>query len=487
MPIAEVVETLARSEGVRSVMLAPRPVHHVGRVTAESTFVEHTRDVNTPGVVSSTGFLGRGISVGILSDSYDTAQTYFNGQPVPRAREGVLAGDLPGPGNPDGYTQPVVVLDDDFSFDNPTDEGRGMAEIVHDIAPAAKLCFHTAGATQAIMALGIRKLRADPAALCDIMVDDILFLDEPLFSDGELAQAVDDVSTSVTLPGKRVAYFSSAGNSANYGYSSDVRLLTPAQGVAANAATGPNQVHLDQVPPDLYGGGFHNLNGPGAPAVIAMPITADSTEVVFQWDDPFDAGAVTTDYNLLVFDADGNYLDNVSGIDSNRDTDEAIEFVFLEFGSYYFVISRAVTARPMATHLRFVSVNQGSLVGPYIFTNAISMAGHSTALHSNAVAAYEYNVLQEVFSPYNNAQANPPPGPYYPTLESSTSNGGILAFYFDAAGHRLATPQLRAKPNFAAADGVDTSSSPSRNPSPLAADRITAVLESPLQGFTRVS
>lgn len=455
MPLA-VIEAMAGSGGVRSIMLAPRPVHHVGKVTAESNVVEQTRDANTPGVLSSTGFLGRGISIGILSDSYDTAQTYNDGQAVPRARVGVLAGDLPGAGNPNGYTQPVVVLDDDFSFGNPGDEGRGMAEIVHDIAPAAKLCFHTAGATQAIMALGIRKLRADPAALCDVIVDDILFLDEPLFSDGELAQAIDDVSTSTTLPGKRVSYFSSAGNSANYGYSSDFRFLSPADGLAANNAAGPNRVHLDQVPPSLYGGGFHNLNAAG-PAFITMPVTADFAILTFQWDDPFDADAVTTDYNLLVFDADGNYLKNFSGIDRNQNTDEAIEFVLLESGAYHLVISRAVTERPMATHLRFVSVNQGSLLGPYIFTNAISMAGHSTARYSNAVAAYQYNVLPEALANYNSAQSNPPPGPYRPVLESFTSNGGLLSFYLDNDGKRLVRPIVRAKPDIAAADGVDTS------------------------------
>lgn len=452
------VETLARSEGVSSVMLAPRPIHHVGKVTAESAVVEHTREVNTRGVLNSSGFLGGGISIGILSDSYDTAQG------VPRARAGVLAGDLPGPGNPDGYTQPVVLLDDDYNpSDTTTDEGRGMAEIVHDIAPAAKLCFHTAGATQAIMALGIRKLRADPAALCDILVDDILFLDEPFFSDGELSQAVDDVSTSTILPGRRVSYFSSAGNSANYGYSSTLRLLTAPQGQAVNNTAGARQVDLTQVPPELYAGGFHNITVTGA-AAIAMPITTDSyPEVVFQWDDPFDANAVTTDYNLLVFDQDGNYLGFASGTDDNiatdadGGTDEAIESVFLGPGTYYFVISLASTTSPVARQLRFVSVNQQSLSGPYISMTAISMAGHSTAQNSNAIAAYEYNVLPAAVANYNSSGTNPPPGPYRPALESFTSNGGALAFYFDADGKRLAQPEIRLKPNFAAADGVDTS------------------------------
>ncbi|MBV9009010.1 MAG: S8 family serine peptidase [Verrucomicrobia bacterium] len=447
------IETAASWPGVRSILLAPRPVHHIGKVTAESSWTEHAIDANTAGVLSPNGFLGRGISVGILSDSFNTAQG------VPRAAAGVAAGDLPGTGNPNGFTQPVVLLDDNFDPNaDTTDEGRGMAEIVHDIAPAAKICFHTSGSTQAIMALGIRKLRADPAALCDVIVDDVLFLDEPFFSDGELSQAVDDVATSTVLPGKDVAYFAAAGNSANFGYSADLRQLTAVQGIAANAAAA-RPVNLTQVPPALYAGGFHNLNGLGAPA-IAMPITTDANippEIVFQWDDPFDTGHVTTDYNLLVFDQNGNYRGDLSGTDNNRSTDEPVEFVFLDANTTYYLVISLASPTPVARHLRFISVDDASLAGPYIGLSAPTMAGHATARHASAVAAYNYNFTRDALLSYNAGHANPPPGPYRPALESFTSNGGALAFYFDANGNRLATPDVRFKPNVAACDGVDTS------------------------------
>ena len=296
LPLAQ-AEAIGATVGVQSVMLGHRPIHRIGKVTAESSVVEHAQQANTAGVLSNNGFLGRNISVGIISDSYDTAQG------VPRASEGVASGDLPGIGNPDGYNQAVVNLEDSF-FSGATDEGRGMAEIVHDLAPAAKICFHTAGISQPIMSLGIRKLRSSSSALCDIIVDDIFFIDEPFFSDGEVAQAIEDVSAGISLPGKKVAYFSAAGNSGNNGYSSDLRLLTPGQGQQANDAAGANQLDLSQVPSSLYAGGFHNLKSSGSPA-IAMPITTDSIIpplVVFQWDDPFDTGMVTTDYNLLVFE-----------------------------------------------------------------------------------------------------------------------------------------------------------------------------------------
>lgn len=453
LPI-EQAAAAAKMPGVRSVLLAPKPVRRSGGVTAESNFINRADQVNTPGVFGAKGILGSGISIGIVSDSFDTAQR------VPRAEEGVRSGDLPGSGNPNGYSQPVVVIDDNFApLGGQTDEGRAMAEIIHDIAPGAKLAFSTVQQTQSIMAFSIRNLRANKAASCDIIVDDVYFFDEPFFSDGQLALAVEDVVNGNSLPGKKVVYFSAAGNSGNAGYASEVRLLSPGEGLAVNNTADAPQRPLDfnAVPAALYAGGFHNVNRDGPPA-IAIPVTSPSFPfIVFQWDDPFDAGAVTTDYNLLVFDEDGNYFPGFSGIDDNIATDEPLEFAFLEDpdATFYLVISLATPAPPTATQLRFISPI-APLLGPYIAYEAVSMAGHSTAASANAVGAYVYNSSPQRNPNYNAERRYPPPGPYNPDLEDFTSNGGVLPFYFDAAGRRLPQPVLRAKPDMAAADGVNT-------------------------------
>ena len=52
-------------------------------------------------------------------------------------RGGRASGDLPGPGSPCGSTAPVNVLDDSES--DGSDEGRAMAQIVHDLAPGASI------------------------------------------------------------------------------------------------------------------------------------------------------------------------------------------------------------------------------------------------------------------------------------------------------------------------------------------------------------
>jgi hypothetical protein len=436
----------ANLPGVRSITLARRPVRRVGAVTAESSVVEHAAEVNQPGVVTPTGITGRGITVGIVSDSFDGAAN------VPRASVGVASGDLPGPGNPDGYTQPVVVLNDDTGTDS-TDEGRAMAEVVHDIAPAAKIAFAACGPTQTSMATAIRNLRTSSQALSDIIVDDIGFADEPFFSDGILAKAIDDVVTSNLLAGKKVAFFSAGGNSDNHGYDASANIVS--------VMTGKNSTNLTfaGVPTSLYAGGFQNLNTNGSTAIV-MTVTTDTDpgELVFQWDDPFNTGGITTDYNLLVFSAAGNYLSSVSGKDNNFSTDQPLEIVDLSPNTtYQLVISLASSSSPAATHLRMISFGEGAVTGPSLSTNVITLFGHPTATNANAIAAYVYNNTPNVVANYNPGKTNPPPGPYEPAPESFNALGGSLPFYFNSAGQRLSSPQFRQKPEFAAADGVDTS------------------------------
>lgn len=447
LPLPQAIAA-ANLPGVHSIALAPRPVRRVGIVTAESSVVEHAAEVNAPGVVTLQGILGRGISVGLISDSYDAAPS------VPRASAGVASGDLPGPGNPNGYTQPVIVLKDDAGS-GVVDEGRGMAEIVHDIAPAAKICFSAAGATQVTMAASIRNLRTSSQTLCDVIVDDIGFADEPFFSDGILSQAIEDVATSNSLPGKKVAFFSAAGNNGNRGYSADANIISPAVGQAHKG-----NLKFTSVPSSLYAGGFHNLGTDSTP-VIAMPLTTDSSgpaEIVFQWDDPFLSGPITTDYNLLVFDEQGNYLSTLSGTDNSFSTGQPIEIVDLEPDtSYQVVISLRSAAPPSARHLRFINFGGGTITGPYLSNDVITLFGHSSAASANAIAAYVYSSLPDTTPNYNPSKSNPPPGPYEPALESFSSRGGNLPFYFNAQGQRLASPEIRLKPEFAAADGVDTS------------------------------
>jgi Subtilase family len=145
---------------------------------------------------------GAGVTVGILSDSFDTdagAQT--------RAAGDVASGDLPGAGNPCGYASAVRRLDDSYipgaGEPAPTDQGRAMAQTIHDLAPAASLAFATAFEGEPSFAANIRSLANAGAR---VIVDDVTYLEEPFFQDGPVAVAVDDVAAA------GVAYFAAAGN-----------------------------------------------------------------------------------------------------------------------------------------------------------------------------------------------------------------------------------------------------------------------------------
>src|SRR6266540_5785050 len=99
------------------------------------------------------GVDGTGIKVGILSDTFDkdpTAATHW--------ADDVASGDLPGFGNPCGHFTPVSVLDPS-SGSGATDEGRALAQIVHDLAPGSPLYFRTANNGPSLFATYVKSLQ----------------------------------------------------------------------------------------------------------------------------------------------------------------------------------------------------------------------------------------------------------------------------------------------------------------------------------------
>src|SRR5262249_38948752 len=133
---------------------------------------------------------GTGVTIGVLSDGVDNLGA------------SILNGNLP---------HGVTVLPNQAGSG---DEGTAMLEIIADIAPNAQLFFATANPTITQFAANIAALRA---AGCDIIVDDVSYLTESPFQDGQtvasafnggaVIQAVKDAAASGAL------YFSSAGNS----------------------------------------------------------------------------------------------------------------------------------------------------------------------------------------------------------------------------------------------------------------------------------
>lgn len=270
----DAVRSLAALPGTGTLAQAVRPVVSTGAATSQGVALQRADKVQAKGVN------GAGVTIGALSDSYDTATTNGDGAELTvHAADDVRTGDLPGTGNAK-YPTPVAVLED--SPDG-TDEGRAMLQIAHDVAPAAKLCFATAFTGQVGFAQNIRRL-ADPTGPCraDVITDDVSYFAEPMFSDSPLSDAIDDVAK------QGVQYFSSAGNSGEQqAWTSSARLLP----VSAAKGTDLDFSHVD---PGLYSGGLQDMD-PGAATDVATNLALGESGglVDLQWDDPVDVDGAT--------------------------------------------------------------------------------------------------------------------------------------------------------------------------------------------------
>ena len=463
VPVSQ-ASTLAAKRGVGSVQLSLKPRHRIGVATSQGTVVLKTEGLN------ASGYLGAGITVGALSDSFDMLKTTGRGSTSAplfanvKYAQDQLSGDLPGPNNPNGYLTPVNVIKDFNSSTGVEDEGRGMLQIVHDLVPAAHLAFYTADFSEVDFAAGIVALQQ---AGCQVIVDDVGYYDEPMFSDGPVAKAVDKVNAL------GVSYFSSAGNDDSSGYTATfnpVANTATAQGVLATE--GVNYAGLSVGERNAIVS-FHSFgtNPDGTPILVQnvrIPGTsADATGVLaFQWDDPYNLTVggvkqVTTDYDILVFNAAGAIQTSRSGMTNSISTNTPIELpgtALAAATSYKIVIAKtnrssgvgAGVTPDLATHLRYtIETDDTPARGDFLTISNSETHGHPDAAGATGVAAYRYDV-----SPV--PDIHDPTHKIYPVVEQFSSNGPVVK-YFDANDQRLAVPVTRKQPLLSAVNGTDTS------------------------------
>ena len=462
VPVSQ-ASTLAAKRGVSSVQLSVKPRHHIGVATSQGAVVLKTEGLN------NSGYLGAGITVGALSDSFDMLKTTGRGTasaplfPNVKYAQDQASGDLPGPANPNGYTTPVNVIKDFNSSTGVEDEGRGMLQIVHDLVPAAHLAFYTADFSELDFAAGIVALQQ---AGCQVIVDDVGYYDEPMFSDGPVAKAVDKVNAL------GVNYFSSAGNDDSAGYSATYNAVAnSATSQAVLLAQGVNYAGLTAAERGAIVS-FHSFgtNPDGTPILVQnvrIPGTsADNTGVLaFQWDDPYNLTVggvkqVTTDYDILVFSAAGAIQTSRSGMTNSISTNTPIELPGTALNpatSYKIVIAKtnrssgvgAGVTPDLANHIRYtIETNDTPVRGDFLTISNAETHGHPDAAGASGVAAYRYDV-----SPV--ADIHDPTHKIYPVIEQFSSNGPVVK-YFDANDQRLAVPVTRKQPLMSAVNGTDT-------------------------------
>lgn len=389
------------------------------------------------------GVDGSGVTVGILSDSFgqDT------GAPIDVA-EDVASGDLPGPGNPCGFEAPVRVLDD--SDTQGEDEGRGMAQIVHDLAPGAELAFATAFTPDVFgFANNIRRL-AEPVASggaeADVIADDVFFYEEPFFQEGPVAVAVKDVSH------EGVAYFSSAGNNNLIGAGKDIASWEAPLYRLASACPAALSAALPFVSQCMN---FDPSPAQSDPTFGLRVAKGASLTLDLQWAEPWNG--VQTDLDAYLLDKNENPIVEEGQVVSSEfanvtKTQKPFELLFWEnntgspqevqvaINRYTGAGGGGTESPPLklallengggVTSTEYPESSEGDVVGPTIF-------GHNGAEDAISVAAIPYNAT------------NAP--------EAFSSRGPVTHYFKPVEGvtpaEALGSPQVLEKPDITATDG----------------------------------
>jgi len=368
---------------------------------------------------ANLGVNGAGVTVGVLSDSFNC---------LGGASSDVTNGDL----------SPVTVIQEISSCTGPSagdDEGRAMLQIVHDVAPGANLAFASALNGIASYATNIQSLAAAGAK---VLVDDVLYIAEPMFQDGTIAQVVNQVV------GGGVAFFSAAGNQGRFSYQSAFR---PGPVFADGAFPAPPGLHF-------FGGTAHNFNSTGGTDVfqrITLPNGGGWRFMSFQWDSPafsVSGGAGSpNDLDIYVLNAGatqvlaGSVSGNISASGGSGDPIEVFSFVNNTGATADFNILITNFAGPNPGLVKYVLFDFNGTIQEFA-TNSSTIYGHTNAAAAEAVGAAAY---------FN----TPAFGVSPPVLDSFSSAGGT-PILFDSAGNRLASAEIGSKPEIVAPDGGDT-------------------------------
>jgi Ca2+-binding RTX toxin-like protein len=344
-----------------------------------------------PAARSTYGVSGAGIKIGIMSDSYDV-----NGGAAAAIQDGLLP--------PAG----VTVLEEGPR--GSSDEGQAMAELIHATAPAAQLYFYTAFNSEQDFANGMQALAA---AGCQIIVDDIAWVDEPFF---QLAGPVDTGAAAVVAKG--VSYFSAAGNEGNNDF----------QGAFSPATTdipGIGSATAEQFP----GGSFFQT--------ATIP-AGEQVTLSLQWDAPYDAANPAT----LTVDAIGPGGSVTTSFQPGQEPAALLNFPTLSSNAAYSIYVTQTPGTTAPSLFKYVLEGGGTLTGQGVGVGSGSIIGHDLVPGVNAVGAVAVNDTPA-------EGGTPTPEPY-----SSTGPGEFL---FSPNGAALSQPQTLDAPAFLAPDGAATS------------------------------
>ncbi|HQR11936.1 MAG TPA: S8 family serine peptidase [Casimicrobiaceae bacterium] len=404
MPL-EALEALAAHPAVVTIAPAPRAITNVGALTSQG-YVSHKANL----VVNNLHIDGTGVKVGVLSDSAGAA----------RVAALIASGDLP------ADTLVVPGEEGPFPPDVGFDEGAAMMEIIHDLAPGAKLFFATAFKSPDSFADNIRMLRF--TYHCDIIVDDVSYSDEGAFQDTVIADAVNDVVADGAL------YFSSAGNSGN---------LTSGNSSAWEGDFNPGPPSGAPLP---AGYTLHLFAG-----ILAFNLYAAAGAVAdLQWADPW-VGS-TNDYDLFILNPAGTTV-----LCASTTVQSGVQAPFEECfrNAGYPANSRLLIAAKPGAAIRALHLDT-FLGTPLTIATPGNTRGHNAGLNTVSTAATYWNSARTGTRPFVGGAANP---------TETFSSDGPRKIFFHPDGSAITPGNFRfatnggttlVKPDVVAADGVST-------------------------------
>lgn len=392
------LESLAQMDAVVHVQAAMASTR-AGLVTSRGDV-----SMQTDAARINFGTDGSGVRVGVLSDGYNCLGGAATDQDT---------GDLP---------RDVIVLED-LDPGTCTDEGRAMMQIIHDIAPDASQAFHTAFTGQAGFAQGIIDL--NEVAGAQVVVDDVIYFAEPMFQDGVIAQAADQIRAN------GASFFSSAGNNERNSYESEFR------GSGINGVFGCERHDFDP--------------GPGVDTLQRFVLQPGTTFWSFQWDQPAasisGAPGSASDIDIVLYRPDGTFT-GFGGLSLNVGGDPIEVFGINLTGNQSIEVAIGLEncGGPDPGIMKYVYFGSDRRFGfgieEYDTASATSY-GHANAAGAIGVGASAW---------FNTSAFNDNPACDPACLNGFSSPGGV-PILFDREGNRVF--ELRAKPEIVGPDGAN--------------------------------
>jgi hypothetical protein len=427
----EHLPAIAAVPGVRAVWQVREPILYAeGSCEGGSVISEGLGQLRVDDARAAFELRGRGITIGVLSDSFDTA----TGTATDAAAD-VAGGDLPGPAGTCSEQQlPVNVLDEGPADES--DEGRAMLQIVHDLAPKAELAFATAFESEEGFAENVERLArpvSEGGAGADVIVDDVAWFEEPFFQDGPVAVAIN----RVTEDGK--TYLSATGNDNTFDSGGNEISSWEAPSfrdsggcpAAVSSLSGFNGTHcMDFDPTGATDDRF------------AVTVAAGETLTIdLQWAEPWDG--VVTDLDAFVLSGGAivaaSYEENAGPAGTQR----PVEILQWENSSAASKTVQLVINRfsGLSPRLKFIFLQGGITAIEYPQPDGEDVAGPSIYGHAGAASAISLAAV-----PFNNANV----------VEPYSSRGPVAHYFGPVEGPLpaapLVTPDLIPKPDLAATD-----------------------------------